>query len=197
MSAYTRKKEPERLRQTLLECAARLVVEEGIAGVTVQSVATSAGVTKGGLFHHFPSKVALLEALFVDLIARLDADISERLAVEPEEHGCFTRAYVGAIFNDGGGGFGEPWVALSVAMIAEPKLRPLWANWLQGRLLRHAATDSAALLEVVRLAADGAWLSRVSSYDDALAHELEELRTELIVLTRGKTTPLKPSSSKG
>lgn len=181
MSGYTRKKQPELVRQTLLECAAKLAVEEGLGGVTVQAVAEAAGVTKGGLFHHFPSKRDLVEGLFDDLIGRLDRDIDARLE-EMSGPGCFTRAYVEAVFREDDGGFGEPWVALSVAMIAEPNLRSLWAEWLKQRLRRHHETDNAPLLEIVRLAADGAWLARVSSYEHALDHDIGELKRRLLAL---------------
>jgi DNA-binding transcriptional regulator YbjK len=56
---YHRQKQPEAVRRALLEQAARLAVEQGVAAVTVQAIADAAGVTKGGLTHHFPSKQAL------------------------------------------------------------------------------------------------------------------------------------------
>ena len=56
VNAHHRKKQPEQVRRTLLDCAARIAAEQGIANVTVQAVAEAAGVTKGGLFHHFPEQ---------------------------------------------------------------------------------------------------------------------------------------------
>ncbi|MDQ1833378.1 TetR/AcrR family transcriptional regulator [Massilia scottii] len=47
----------------MLSCAAKIAVEEGQAGVTVQAVAQAAGVSKGGLFHHFANKQALVESM--------------------------------------------------------------------------------------------------------------------------------------
>ena len=73
--SHHRRKQPDLVRRNLLEHAMRLAESEGLSGVTVQAVAAAAGVTKGGLFHHFPSKQALIEAMFADVMARLDADI--------------------------------------------------------------------------------------------------------------------------
>ncbi len=46
-TAYNRKKQPELVRRTLLDCAAKLALEQGLAAVTVQAVSHAAGVTKG------------------------------------------------------------------------------------------------------------------------------------------------------
>ena len=74
-SAYTRAKQPEQVRRALLDHAAAIAMDHGVSGITVQAVAAAAGVTKGGLFHHFGSKQALIEGLFADLLARVDAEI--------------------------------------------------------------------------------------------------------------------------
>src|SRR3546814_10243849 len=54
--SHQRKKQPELVRRSLIDCAARIVAEAGVGGATIQAVADAAGVTKGGLLHHFPSK---------------------------------------------------------------------------------------------------------------------------------------------
>jgi AcrR family transcriptional regulator len=50
-------------RERILEAAERVVGEVGAARVTLDGVAQAAGVSKGGLLYHFPSKEALLGAL--------------------------------------------------------------------------------------------------------------------------------------
>lgn len=50
-------------RERILEAAERVVSEVGAARVTLEGVAHAAGVSKGGLLYHFPSKEALLSAL--------------------------------------------------------------------------------------------------------------------------------------
>src|SRR3546814_11007334 len=71
--SHQRKKQPELVRRSLIDCAARIVAEAGVGGATIQAVADAAGVTKGGLLHHFPSKQILIEALFADMLAQIDA----------------------------------------------------------------------------------------------------------------------------
>lgn len=156
--APARKKAPLQVRSALLDCAARIAVAHGLAGVTVQAVAEAAGVSKGGLFHHFANKQALVESMFDAMVARLDAGLDAFLAGDDASYGCFTRAYVRMVFDDLPDDPDNPWsVAMPVSLITDPALKQRWGDWLARRLAAHAGTDSAPLLDVVRLAADGAW----------------------------------------
>ena len=180
-NAHNRKKQPQLVRRALLDCAAKLALEQGLSAVTIQAVADAAGVTKGGLFHHFESKQALVEGMFEDLLARLDGEIDRHMAGDGVAEGRFTRAYVNAVFSEGELGFDGAWSRLSIAMSAEPDSRALWGRWISGRLERHRETDHAPMLEIVRLAADGAWLSYVG--ESGVAQEaLRALHQRLIDL---------------
>lgn len=50
-------------RDRILEAAERVITDVGPARLTLDLVAQAAGVSKGGLLYHFPSKEALLLAL--------------------------------------------------------------------------------------------------------------------------------------
>lgn len=182
-NAYQRKKQPELVRQALVDSAARLAAQLGPARLTVQAVAQAAGVTKGGLFHHFPTKKALLDAVYQNLLAQLDAQIAHHLAQDTTAHGRFTRAYVAAILGARHSSMGEQWMALSLAMATEPAQQHMWADWLSARLAHHRDTDSHPQLEVVRLAADGAWLILMSPTEAALLPNPQRLHQQLRALT--------------
>ena len=100
ISAHHRKKQPEQVRRALLDCAAQIAAEQGAQAITIQAVAGRAGVTKGGLLHHFDSKQALLAAVFSDLLEQMDREIDRTMAGDPVARGRFTRAYVRACFSD-------------------------------------------------------------------------------------------------
>jgi AcrR family transcriptional regulator len=176
-----RKKQPDVVRRSLLDHAMRLAESEGLSGVTVQAVATAAGVTKGGLFHHFPSKQALVEGMFADLMARLDEDIDGHIASDKNSHGRFTRAYVETMLAGKSFGLGTAWSTLAVSMILEPSLRLIWSSWLRNRLDCHRDTDAAPILEIVRFAADGAWLAHLGLDEKSL--HADALRKQLIAMT--------------
>ena len=51
------------LRGALLDAAEAVVARQGVANLTFDAVAAEAGMSKGGLLHHFRSKDRLVEAL--------------------------------------------------------------------------------------------------------------------------------------
>ncbi|CAI9390103.1 TetR/AcrR family transcriptional regulator [Microbacterium sp. T2.11-28] len=60
------------MREVILSAARRLVLSRGVVP-SLNAVAESAGVSKGGLIHHFPSRAALLAALAHEVIGDVDA----------------------------------------------------------------------------------------------------------------------------
>jgi AcrR family transcriptional regulator len=179
-SAHHRKKQPEQVRRALLDCAAQIAAEQGSSAITIQAVAERAGVTKGGLLHHFDSKQALLAAVFEDLLDKMDQEIDRTLADDPTSRGRFTRAYVRACFSDRLLGDRSLWGALSVAIVSEPALRALWSAWLDGRMARHAETDGDPRLVAVRLAADGVWLADMMEKAGGLKRYRQDFETVLL-----------------
>jgi AcrR family transcriptional regulator len=67
-------------RDRLLDAAERLVAEMGAGHLTLDAVAKFAGVSKGGLLYHFPSKESLLEGMLARHLMEVDARVAARLA---------------------------------------------------------------------------------------------------------------------
>ena len=61
-------------REKILEGAEHLILARGFSAMTVEAVCESAGITKGGFFHHFPNKETLGDAV----IAKFWNDAEER-----------------------------------------------------------------------------------------------------------------------
>jgi AcrR family transcriptional regulator len=57
-------------RARILSSAVALFAQHGYDGTSVSQVITRAGVAKGGFYHHFASKEALLYEVYGDLITR-------------------------------------------------------------------------------------------------------------------------------
>ncbi|RKE85790.1 TetR/AcrR family transcriptional regulator [Rhizobium sp. AG855] len=184
-SAHRRKKQPEQVRRALLDCAAQIAAEQGTAAITIQAVAERAGVTKGGLLHHFDSKQTLLAAVFADLLDQLDREIDRSMAEDPKPEGRFTRAYVRACFADRPLGAQSLWAALAVAIVTEPQLKALWSRWLDARQSRHHDTDGDPAFTTVRLAADGIWLADVLEKENGIRRYPQSLEAELLKMAGG------------
>jgi len=71
-----------------------VIVQSGVEKTTIDEVAREAGVSKGGVLHHFPSKEAIVIGLVGRLIEKFEADVSALQALDPEVRGSFTRAYL-------------------------------------------------------------------------------------------------------
>ncbi len=69
-----------RARDRILDSAVALFAEQGYDGTSVAQVIGRAGVAKGGFYHHFASKEALLYEVYGDLIGRQLAAMDEILA---------------------------------------------------------------------------------------------------------------------
>ena len=155
-----------------------------MGSLTLQAVADAASVTKGGLLHHFPSKQALIEAVFQDLLGKLDEEIDRLMTADEVEQGRFTRAYVEAFFQVTRDGAKSPWAALSISCMTDARLRALWSDWMKDRLARHAATDGHPAFKLARYAADGIWLANLMEADGIPADELAGLRDHLKHMTQ-------------
>lgn len=101
MNAEPEKKHPSHTRDHILEAAAKLVLTEGASGLTLDAVAKSAGISKGGLLYHFPSKEALILGMIGCRHQWFKATIQsekDRLP-DPDAAGAWHRAFVLAGFK--------------------------------------------------------------------------------------------------
>ncbi len=88
------------VRERVLEAAEQLVIQRGSHELTLEAVAASAGVSKGGLLYHFPGKEALLTAMIAKMVARFESEIDAALAKEPlGTPGRRTRAFLASFFG--------------------------------------------------------------------------------------------------
>ena len=180
---YERKKDPAKVRAALIDATSKLIADRGLARLTVDAVAKAAGVTKGGLFHHFATKQALIDGVLDMMIANADADMDAAMAGDPEPHGRFTRALLNAIFGDRPVDDYASSRTLCLAMLSDPALQQRWASWIAARIERHADTDDNIQCAIARLAADGLWLSSLHDAD-ARPPITDDVRAALIAMTR-------------
>lgn len=70
-------------RRRIVETAVDLFADNGYDGTSITQIIDRAGVTKGGFYHHFASKEALLYEVYGDLISgqlqRMDDILARRL----------------------------------------------------------------------------------------------------------------------
>ncbi len=159
MTTVTRKKQPEQVRRNLLRAAADIASEHGLEHVTTAEVARRAGVTSGGLFHHFPSKKHLIDEMVLTCIKHYEKHIEELVGEDPEPRGRFARAYlVSAYTYDPLGGDNKLMGALITAMNRDSGLAELWSDWLKAQIRKYGRESDPVLAAIIRYAADGLWM---------------------------------------
>lgn len=134
-------------RAAILQAAAELIQHHGSQHLTLLKVARQAGISKGALTHHYPSKDLLLN----DLIQHHLTAFSTTLAKSDLPYGV---AYVRHGNHDGTRGLAHGLIA---ALGAHPAvmetIREHASNWQQ-----HFHTVDST---IARLATDGLWLAEV------------------------------------
>jgi AcrR family transcriptional regulator len=184
MQALPRKRQPDVTQQRLLDVAGELVVEAGVMALTLDAVAKRAGVSKGGLLYHFPSKHALLMAMVEDISSRFMGQVAEQARIDPDTRGRSARAYVRTVVDEPDSEI-RRWGALSAAFMSDPSLLDGWRAKLADLCLAdRAETDDPVGLMVARLAADGLWLADVCGLygiDDDMRRRIAD---RLVALTK-------------
>lgn len=160
------KKQPEIIRKNIIEQAIILASEKGTSGVSIQNVANGAGITKGGVFHHFANKQILVEAMISEIISHLDRKVEALIAEDDTQYGKFTRAYINTAFMSQIDGLVSPWSALNMTMISDQTFNTMFGTWLKEKLKQYSSTDSHDELEFIRLASDGLWLQTITEIID-------------------------------
>jgi AcrR family transcriptional regulator len=151
-------------RHAILDAAETVVLEVGAAHLTFDAVADRAGVSKGGVIYHFPSKEVLLEAMVTRLLQRFTEQQAEAALNLPESPQRQLVAYVIASLTGD-----EETKRISAALLAaaanDPKLlapvRQYYREWFARlddfglRFERAAAVslavDGLCLLELLQL----------------------------------------------
>lgn len=86
----------EAAKAAILQSVTRIIAEEGADALTIDEVARSAAMSKGGVLHHFPSKEALLLAAIRHNLDLFDETIARLQSSDPAMPGAYTRAYLRA-----------------------------------------------------------------------------------------------------
>lgn len=172
------------VRERLLACAARLLTTMGVHGLTLDAVARDADVSKGGLLHHFSSKSDLLQTLMEDAYTKFASGIDALTVADPEKYGRYTRAYIRVSLETD---VVHGQASIIMALLLDPTLRADWLAKVESLLQKDLTERDPVLAKILRLAADGLWLSEAFAIHKISSSEREELETRLIALTRPST----------
>ncbi len=189
--AHRRKKRPAEVRSQLLDVAAKLCAEVGISNATLEAISQRAGVSKGGLLHHFPTKQALIVALIDKLLDDLSESVESYVAKDPDPAGRFTRAYLLASLDFQKTPDVEHWNTLGIMLATEPEMRTRWLRWLSEKISRHGKSEETIECLIVRMAADGVWFSSAVGISSVQRKQQKGFVAALDKMTRNTNHPTK------
>ena len=148
-------------RARILTAASDIIRDQGLERLTLEAVAKEAGLSKGGLLYHFPSKEALITGMVEELTSNYAADIQERVTNDSQARGKWSRAYVESTFSGLDNGFPMSSV-LAAVLFTNPKLleemQTQYGIWQ--KKIENDGIDPVRA-SIVRLAVDGLWFSEV------------------------------------
>lgn len=145
-------------RDRILDAAIRVIERDGVTAVTFDSVAGEAGVTRGGMIYHFPSREALMQAINQHLADRWEAHLVRQAGKPAAEAtpGERQRAYLQASTQMAS----RAELLFLLEASANPALSEPW-NAICDRWAAPAPADAddpqAMAAFIARLAADGLW----------------------------------------
>lgn len=90
---------PSSARERILDAAERRLLDLGPSGLVLDAVAADAGVSKGGLLYHFPSKDKLIDGLSERMLDGFDDAQARLRADDPDPNGSWSRAYLASTID--------------------------------------------------------------------------------------------------
>lgn len=171
------------MRQNILRAAYQFVQREGGDRLTLEAVAHEAGLSKGGLLYHFPTKDALVGGMVAYLIDQFEGDLERAFSQEADGTGAWLRAYIRVSCSSPEEEVnGDSALLAAVAnnpSLLEP-LRAHYASWQS-----HTENDGVppARATIIRLALDGLWFADLLNLAPPPEPLREQLITELLAFT--------------
>ncbi|WP_079529448.1 TetR/AcrR family transcriptional regulator [Halobacillus hunanensis] len=162
----------------ILHAAASIVSREGIFNFTLEAVAKEAGMSKGGLLYHYPSKEALVQGMVEHLAESYTGKIESNAEDDPDDIGKWTRAFLNVTFNQT-----YPNKDMNAGLLAAKAVNPELLNPIKEAYgewqhrIEHDGLDPV-MSTIIRLATDGMWLSELLDI-----YQIEEDRKDQVLRT--------------
>lgn len=196
------------LKDRALDSVEHIVREMGIYGLTLDAVAKSIGVSKGGLLYHFPTKDSLIDAVLARTADFWRTAVEEAISNSNEGSGRIAKVLIETFLVDP-----DKWepqckrsaAAMMVLMIQNPKLtNPVRTIYVE--LLQRLSNDGLpnGLGDCILAVIDGIWFQWVTGIAPVDKKRVDSMRAQLLSWlqsnsqskpnVRRKTTAVKKAS---
>jgi AcrR family transcriptional regulator len=175
---------PTDVRERALAAAIAIASRDGAGSMSIDAVAREAGVSKGGVLHHFPSKEALVLEVVRLLTAQFEAAVEAEAERDLEPVGRYVRAFLRALTDPNLAIVGR--AMLSAVAHDLSLLEPMRGSYrrCQQRIARDGL-DPVTAYQCI-LVADALWYGGIFDLPMPPPEVLEELQARLVASTRSR-----------
>ncbi|QAS53671.1 TetR/AcrR family transcriptional regulator [Halobacillus litoralis] len=148
-------------KMEILTAASKIVSDRGIFNLTLEAVAEEAGISKGGLLYHYPSKEALVQGMVEHLAKNYREKIENNVEEDAGENGKWTRSFLEVTFNQSYENKDMNAGLLAAKAVNSDLLEPIrdaYKYWQTN--IENDGLDPVKAT-IIRLAIDGVWLSEL------------------------------------
>ncbi|QSB03990.1 TetR/AcrR family transcriptional regulator [Natronoglycomyces albus] len=168
-------------RDLILDALQDILVNDGTAAVTLEAVAAAAGVSKGGLLYHFPSK----SALYTGLAKRLRE--AEELEFARARQQGIVEGFLRSSITESTEGKAGYWALLTALQgrredLTDEAVEHLHYVFNEWSVLLAEEVDDPALLGIIRLVGDGLFLTAISGLPQAGPEVIDAVVERLVSL---------------
>ncbi|MCU6709265.1 TetR/AcrR family transcriptional regulator [Paenibacillus sp. J5C_2022] len=164
-------------KHDILAAAVKIIEDKGLNNLTLEAIAAEAGVSKGGLLHHFRNKEDLIRGLNERSVESFQGFIQE----EMKTSGSYVQSFAKASFKQ----LNDPdEISMNASMLAAiANYKELLSSWSdEYAVFRHNAAGENAAIEkslIVRLVCDGLMFSKMFNLDPPSEEEQRLILAEL------------------
>jgi AcrR family transcriptional regulator len=176
-------KRKKSVREAVLDAAAALVEGSGAGVLTLDAVAARAGVSKGGLLHHFKSKEALLTAMMARTAEAFETDLqaatlrlSSNAGNTVEHETEIIETYLDRAFSGLGSRNRSANSLFAVAAHQPSLLQPIRDYYARRTQETLAHSGNATAVLAIMAFADGLWLFDALGIPPLTGRAREEVR---------------------
>lgn len=172
-------------RSKILKAATDVVLSDGILHLTIEAAAVQAGVSKGGLLYHFPSKDALVAGMVKYIMQNYIDNIEQNAEQDILQYGKWTRSFIKGTFEQSNPDKHMDAALMAAATINPDLLKPIQDAYKQWQ--DHIEDDNGLdpiNATIFRLAVDGLWFSEIFDLAPLEDDHRQRVLERLIQLTK-------------
>ena len=147
-------------RQHIMEAMLSVLRQQGANALTLDAVAREAGISKGGLLHHYPDKNTLLESLTRFLIEQFNQRVEMQYEREEVTQGRWLRAYLRVSFEADDSTYDLGGI---ITLLAQNQTAIQLAHVDSQRWIERFTSDGVSVVraELLKRVADSQWVEQL------------------------------------